>query len=303
MFSVYRSRRSGFVLVSVLMLGALLITCATAFAWFARMQLKHSTREYISISSRSMVQVLTQAIIDNIKANTMVKYDSLLLEWFMPFFFPAGDMGTWVVQIIPLDDKIPLRNLFLPDGTTLRNELRATWEDMWEKLEHRELGNIVLDFLDKDTKPRMGGAERESHINRAPLDMSELLVLEEMTPEILYGAEGKMGVADYCTLWNNGKINLNMAPRHVMEILPGMDRTLAEKVEEYRDKQALTGMDDLGKIPGFPPRTRSGLMNVAVFDSKFFLIKIEMMENDGGGTSYNVVFDKTSGAVVKWEEI
>jgi hypothetical protein len=285
------------------MLGAMLITCATAFAWFTRMQIKNATREKISLANRSMAQVLAQAIVKGMKANTMIKYDSPLLEWFKPFFFPADDLGTWVVQVVPLDDKIPLRNLFLPDGTTLRNELRNTWEDMWGKLEHRELTQIVLDFLDKDVRPRMGGAERETHLNRAPLDMSELLIFEEMTPEILYGTPERNGLADYCTLWSAGKINLNVAPVHVMEILPGMDRPLAEKIEDHRRKKALTGMSDLREIPGFPQRSQAALTNIVDFASRFFMIKIEMLEDNGGGTSFSVVFDKTSGTVVRWEEI
>ena len=301
MFSVLSCRRRGFILVVVLMMGAMLITCATAFVWFARMQIKTASRERISLTNRSMAQVLTRAIMKGIKANKL-KYDSPLQDWYKPFSFPAGDLGDWVVQVVPLDDKIPLRNLFLPDGSTLRNELRNTWEDMWGKLEHRELTYIVLDFLDKDTRPRMGGAERQTHINRAPIDISELLVLEELTPEILYGADGKLGLADYCTLWSNGKINLNVVPAHVLEILPGMDRSLAEKIVDYRGKQALTGMNDLSKIHGFPPKARTALMNIADFGSRYFMVKIEMLEEDGGGTSFSVVFDKTSGTTVRWEE-
>jgi hypothetical protein len=308
-------RRKGFVLVAVILLGAVFITCATAFAWFARMQVKNAVREKASLANRSMAQVLTAAIVKGMKANTFVNYDSPLLEWFKPFFLPADDLGAWVVQVVPLDDKIRIRNLFLPDGSTLRNELRKTWEDMWAKLERRELTYIVLDFLDKDTKPRMGGAEREGHVNRGLLDLSELLVLEEMTPDVLYGTGGAgsagntggtekgRGLADYCTLWSGGKVNLNVAPLHVMEILPGMDSQLAEKVDDYRRKTPLTGIDDLVKIPGFPHKSQGALMNIASFNSRYFMIKIEMLEDSGGGTSFSVVFDKTAGKVVRWEEI
>ncbi|MCL2009301.1 MAG: helix-hairpin-helix domain-containing protein [Synergistaceae bacterium] len=285
------------------MMGALLLTCATAFVWFARVQIRSVDRERISLANRSMVHVLTRTIVNNVMANTYIKYDSPLLEWYKPFSFLAEDIGIWVVQVVPLDDRIPLRHLFLPDGSTLRNELRNIWEDMWVKLGYRELNHLVLDFLDRDVRPRMGGGERETHINRAPLDMSELLILDEITPEILYGIPGKRGMADYCTLWSDGKINLNMAPAHVLEILPGMDGPLAEKIVDYRERQALTEMSDLGKIPGFPPKSRAALMNVAKFDSQYLMIRIEMLEKSGGGTSFSVVFDKTGGTVVRWEEI
>jgi hypothetical protein len=258
----------------------------------------------ISLANRSMAQILTRTAVDHIIANSAREnFDSPLQEWFEPFFFSVEELGYWFVQVVPLDDKIPLRNLFLPDGTTLRNELRNTWEDMWERLGHRELDPLVLDFLSRGTRPRMGGAQRETHINRAPLDLSELLILEEMTPEILYGAPGSLGVADFCTLWSEGRINLNVAPVHVMEILPGMDRTLAERIADYRAGQALTDMNDLGRIPGFPPRTRGLLMNVAGFASRYFLISIETMENGGGVTGFRVVFNKATGGIVWWEEV
>ena len=295
--------RRGFVLVAVLILGATLVTCATAFAWFARMQIKNATREKITLANRSMAQVLTKAIVKGMKENTVIKYDSPLLDWFKPFFFPAGDLGTWVVQVVPLDDKIPLRNLFLPDGTTLRNELLKTWEDMWGKLERRDIAYTVLDFLDKDTKPRMGGTERETYINRAPLDISELLILEEITPEILYGTPEKPGVDNYCTLWCDGKINVNVAPVGVLEILPGLDRSLAEKMDDFRRQKPFTSMSDLREIPGFPSRSQAALTNIVGFSSRYFMIKIEMLEDNGGGTSFSVVFDKTAGTVVRWEEI
>ena len=302
MLSFFRCKRRGFVLVAVLMLGTMLLTCATAFAWFARMHLKSASREGTSIANRSMAQVLAQSIVKGMKANK-AKYDSPHQEWFKPFPFVTEDLGIWVVQVVPLDEKIPLRQIFLPDGSTLRNELLKTWEDMWVKLEHRELSDLVLDFLDKDTKPRLGGAERETHINRAPLDISELLVLEEMTPELLYGTSGERGVADYCTVWSDKKINLNVAPVHVIEILPGMDKDLAEKIEDYRGKEALTSMNDLNKVPGFSPKSRAALMNVAGFASRYFMIKIEMLKDNGGGTSFSVIFDKTAGTIVRWEEI
>jgi hypothetical protein len=285
-----------------MLLGVLFISCATSFAWFTRLQIKSALREKVSLANRSMAQVLSLSIVAGIKSNTLVNYDSLRLEWFKPFFMPAGDQGTWVVQVVPLDDKIPIRHLFLPDGNTLRNELRQAWEDLWITLEHRELSERVLDFMDRNTRPRLGGAELETDLNRSPLDLSELLGLEEITPEILYGGNGKQGLADYCTLWGDGRINLNMAPVHVMELLPGLDRSLAEKIVDYREREALKGTADLRRIPGFPAKAVTTLMNLTAFKSRYFMIKIEILEETGGGMGFNVVFDKTAGKIVRWEE-
>ena len=299
-----KTARRGFVLVSVLMLGVVFISCATAFVWFTRLQVKNIMREKAALENRSMAQVLTLSIMAGLKADSTA-YDSPQQTWYQPFSFYVEDLGTWVVQITPLDDKIPIRNLFLPDGNTLRSDLRSTWEALWAKLDATGLVNIALDFMGKSTKPRVGGAKRENFINRYPLDMSEFLILEEITPELLYGAPGtgKFGLADYCTLWSDGKINLNVAPVHVMEILPGLDKMQAEKIADYRNKEAITSTSDLRKIPGFPAKAMASMMNISTVSSRYFMIRIELLENNGGGTSINAIFDKSSSKVVRWEEI
>lgn len=296
------AKRRGFVLVPALLLGLVFISCAAAFAWFSRLQVKGALREKTALESRSMAQVLTLSLISAFKAARSA-YDSPTQFWFKPVFFPAGELGTWGVRLTPLDDKIPLRSLFLPDGNTLRNELRGTWEALWDKLEKRELSGLVLDFMDKDSRPRVGGLEREGHINRPLLDLSEFLLLEEITPGLLHGENGKLGVADYVTLWSGGKVNLNVAPVHVMEILPGLNRIQAENIAAFREKEALKGSDSLRAVPGFPARAAPALMNLAAFGSRYFSIQIEPLDSETGlGVRFAIVFDKTSGAIVWWEE-
>ena len=51
------ARQRGFVLISVLMLGVLLISCASAFAWFVRLQVRSALRERVALTNRSMAQV------------------------------------------------------------------------------------------------------------------------------------------------------------------------------------------------------------------------------------------------------
>ena len=217
-------KKRGFVLVSVLLLGTLLISCATAFTWFVRLQVRSVNSEREAITNRSLAHVLVNAVINVLsQVTSSMKYDSPTQRWYQPFVFNVPEMGMWVVQVTPLDDKLPLRNLFLPDGNTMRREFTDVWRDMWDKLKHRELEQLVLDFLDRNTKARVGSVERDEFINRGPYDMSELLILsEDITSEILNGTGGELGLSDYCTIYSDGKINLNVAPVHVMEILPGI---------------------------------------------------------------------------------
>ncbi|MBQ3694950.1 MAG: general secretion pathway protein GspK [Synergistaceae bacterium] len=301
------SRKNGFVLVSVLMLGVLLISCATAFTWFVRMQVRTIGRERVNISSRSLAHVLTNSVMTMLyEISQHTGYDSPLQRWYKPFVLPVGDeTGIWIIQIIPLDDKIPLGNLFLPDANTLRRELNDVWEVMWDKLHHREYENLVLDFLDRNTRGRVGSKEEKYFINRGPYDMSELLMLSRDIPsEVIYGSGNQMGLSDYCTIYSDGRINLNVAPVHVMELLPGLDTGLAARVAVARNDEPLQSLQDVQKIPGASARTSTLLTNIAGFQSRYFRMSIQCLNESGeGGMSFNIIFDRTTRKIVRWEEL
>ncbi len=301
-------KKSGFVLVSVLMLGVLLISCATAFSWFVRAQVRTTGQELRAIERRTMADVLANAVMKAlVQVAAEIDYDSPADQrWYKPFILPMGnDLGIWVAQIVPLDDKIPLRNLFLPDGNTLRREISEMWEELWRKIGNVNNANIVLDFLDRNDKPRVGSAEREEFINRQPYDPSELMMLSRDIPqELLFGSEGKRGFLDYCTIYSDGKININVAPVYVLELMPGLDTGgIAERIERTRAETPIKNMRELQKLPGFSAKTSNKLTNLIGFKSRYFLLKIECLDDTGnGGKSFNIIFDRDSKQIIKWEE-
>ena len=304
---LYHCRRRGFVLISVLMLGVLLISCATSFSWFVRMQVRGMRRETLTLSKRTLAAVLTNSVMSLLsELSSHTNYDSPTQRWYKPFLFDVPDMGIWAVQITPLDDKIPLRNIFLPDGNTMRREFTEVWREMWNKLKHRELEQLTLDFIDKNNRLRVGSREEKYFINRAPYDISELLILSsDIDRSIVYGEDGNLGLSDYCTVYSDGKININVAPVHVMELLPGLDTGgLVQSIAEYRTENAIENFQDLQKIPGASARTSTQLTNIVSFKSRYFNIKLESMSDEDEETSsFTVIFDRTAKKIVKWEEI
>ena len=176
---------------------------------------------------------------------------------------------------------------------------------MWEKLNVHGLENILLDFLDRNTRPRVGSVEDEYFINRGPYDISELLILSnDITPNLLYGSGGRLGLNDYCTIYSEGRINLNVAPVHVMELLPGLDNGLADRIARARNEEPLERLDDLTKLPGASAKTSTQLTNIAAFKSRYCMMKIDCLDDNGeGGTSFRIIFDKTTRQIVRWEEL
>lgn len=298
-------KNKGFVLVSVLMLGVILISCATAFTWFVRQQVRGVGRERVLITNRSMAQVLVSSVMNILyEISTHYNFDSPTQRWYQPFIMPI-DGELWIMQITPLDDKIPLRNLFLPDGNTLRRELTDIWHDMLERLNATGLEQILLDFMDRNTRPRVGSIEGDNFINRPPYDISELLILSnDINLDFLYGSGNVRGLSDYCTIYSDGQINLNVAPVHVMELLPGLDTGgLAARIAQVREEQPLESLRDVQSIPGASPKTSTQLTNIVGFKSRYFLVNIQCLSDaEDGGTSFSIIIDRTIRKIVRWEE-
>lgn len=285
--------------MSVLMLGVLLISCATAFSWFVRMQVRALGHERSALTSRSMAHVLARAVMNALNETAKhFSYDSPLQQWYKPFVIQTDDIGLWIVQISPLDDKLPLNMLFLPDGNTLRRELTQTWHDLFDKLGHSELENLILDFLDRNTRARVGSSERDYFINRAPYDISELLILSADISREMFNS-----ISEYCTVYSEGHVNLNTAPVNVLELLPGITGSLAGRIASLRMEKPLQSLRDISSISGAPPNIAAQLTNIASFKSRYCKISIDCLENEGGGNmTFSIIFDRTTRKIAVWEE-
>ncbi|MCL2767387.1 MAG: type II secretion system protein GspK [Synergistaceae bacterium] len=299
-----RYSSKGFILVSVLLLCVMLVASATAYAWFARTQVKTVIQDKSTLQARSVAFLLVREAIRGLKLDTN-KFDSPLEEWFQPMLIPLDSYGIANVVLKPLDNKIPLQHLFLPDGTTLRNEMKDLWEKIWVELgERTTLPAKVLDYIDKDTISRPGGRDGPGNLNRNLLDVSELLGMEEMTPQILYGEYPKFGLVDYCTMWSDTKININTIEPHLLALLNGLNNNLAEEIVKFREKKEIASLDDLKGIPSFPSRALPYLMNLVGFTSAYYSLKIELISEDFSSVRYfDIVIHKPTGRILRWEEM
>jgi type II secretory pathway component PulK len=282
----------------------MLVACATAYAWFARIQIKTVTQEKSTLQARSVAFLLSLEVMKGLRLVTGDS-DSLHDPWFQPMLIPLTNYGFANVGIKPLDDKIPIQHLFLPDGTTLRNELSDVWDKMWLELEVRtSIPAIVLDYIDRDTIPRLGGRDGPGNLNRNLLDISELLGIPEITAELLYGKHPKLGIADYCTMWSGSKININTAEHRVLFLLRGMNRHFVEEIIKLREKKEIASFEDLREIPGFPGTFAAVNQNLIGFTSEYYSLRIELMDENWSSSRYfDIVLRKSDGRILRWEEM
>ena len=137
----------------------------------------------------------------------------------------------------------------------------------------------VIDWTDPDDQvtilPFVGrgsmGAESMSYQNtpascpNQPLaTVDELLLVNGFTPEILYGDNADnsyaqirpSGLADYLTVYGDGKININTAPELVLRcICETIDPDLARLIIERRRTQPFISLAELAELPGIDAPT------------------------------------------------
>lgn len=307
----FRSRgNKGFILVSVLISAGLLLTLATGLAWYAKTELARTSSFKFAFKTRSVAETVLASVKTAILADVN-QYDSFSEQLYSPSSPITSEIGEYRAEIFiePLSGQIPLKGLFLPDGTTVKEEYRDAWERMWETLEIPETAPRAADFMDSDVKQRLGGAEAETDINRIPLDVSELLALDGIDIKLLWGHSGEngtfKGLADYITVYGGEKLNINTAPAEVIVLLDSrIDRAAADSLVYYRGTAPIEKIEDLRSVPGFPAGAVAKISNAIGFKSDYFKVTISVYGKNGNVRNFRITVKKDgkTARTVRWEE-
>ena len=298
-------KSSGFILVSVIIASATLLTAATAFAWFARTEARAEAARERIYRFRNAAQIAVNIMSRRI-AEDRNGYDGPTESLYDPYEHVKLEIGDYTaeVQIRPLNDKIPISGLLLPDGVTPRSEYETAWENVWEALELPRLAWEVVDFIDADTDQRLGGAERETNINRMISDLSELRAMPEITDGVLWGTEEiPGGLAQYVTVTGGEKINVNVAAPEVLAVLDdALTPSHARSIAAYRLVNPIKDMEGLRNVPGFPASLTTKLANIIGFESTHFLLSVKVSDGAGNVRNYRVVVERGGSGAYSWEE-
>lgn len=298
-------KSSGFILVSVMIASATLLTAATAFAWFARTEARAEAARERIYRFRNAAQIAVNIMSRRI-AEDRNGYDGPTESLYDPYEHVKLEIGDYTaeVQIRPLNDKIPISGLLLPDGVTPRSEYETAWENVWEALELPRLAWEVVDFIDADTDQRLGGAERETNINRMISDLSELRAMPEITDGVLWGTEEiPGGLAQYVTVIGGEKINVNVAAPEVLAVLDdALTPSHARSIAAYRLVNPIKDMEGLRNVPGFPASLTTKLANIIGFESTHFLLSVKVSDGAGNVRNYRVVVERGGSGAYSWEE-
>lgn len=303
-----RNYRQGFVLVTVLLIVTLLLSAAASFTWFVKQEVRRVSGEEFALKARSLASVAV-GVVSGWIAGDDNAYDSSNELLYSPAIPKILSYGQWsvLVKIIPQDHLIPINNLFLPDGVTMRKEYEYPWKKIWELMGESELPDLILDFLDRDTMARAGSREEDYFANRQISDLSELLRLPEVNEKILYGdKDSPIALDKFFTVYGETTINMNLVPKLLLTILDSdLDETKADALIAHRQSANLKDFTDLLKSPGFPRGARARLESIIGYKSVFFLVELNVMDGEGRGRNFTVVMKRNGGKqceIVSWRE-
>jgi general secretion pathway protein K len=150
--------------------------------------------------------------------------------------------------------------------------------------------NPILDWLDADDVERQDGAEdyyyqnleEPYHCANGPfLTPGQIFLVKGMRQ--IERFQGKR-LLDYLTIYSDGEININTAPKEVLESLSeSIDDAIAEAIIEYRQEEDFTSIEDLRKVPGMSDEVLAEIRDWITVKSSSF--SMEFTVNCNGATS------------------
>ncbi|MBW2558252.1 MAG: general secretion pathway protein GspK [Deltaproteobacteria bacterium] len=126
----------------------------------------------------------------------------------------------------------------------------------------RDIVDAVRDWIDEDDETTGFGAEniyyeglKEPYAcKNTPLDcIDELLMVKGMTEDLYYGTDERPGIARYLTVYGEGKININTAPKlALMALADGITGEMVSSMDEYRrdEENDLSGSNWYNNVTG-----------------------------------------------------
>jgi general secretion pathway protein K len=245
--------------------------------------------------------------------------------------YPVGD-GTVSIKIIDLERKVNINTAIYPANSQMI--LQALTLMGVDASDISVVSDSILDWIDSDDLPRVAGAESDYYqglplpyyAKNAPIDdLSELLLVKGVTPEMYWGSNATnhtpsvfqhklglgtapgqapdypFGLVEIFTPFSSGKINVNTADANVLQMIPGVDAAMADAIVKQR--AGPDGMDgteddtpfrDPGQLSGF------GIQNTSGCDTRSSTFEVHVTAQLGDyKREYVAILARTSGTALQ----
>jgi general secretion pathway protein K len=241
--------------------------------------------------------------------------------------YPVGD-GTVSIKIIDLERKV---NINTASATTIQQALTLMGVDANDI---SVVSDSILDWIEPSDLPRVAGAKSDYYqglavpyyAKDAPIDdLSELLLVKGVTPEMYWGSNATnhtpavfqhklglgtapgqtpdypFGLVEIFTPFSSGKININTADANVLQMIPGVDATMADAIIKQRaGPDGRDGTEDdipfsnPGQLAGF------GIQDTSACDTRSFTYEVHVTAQIGAfKREYVAILARTSGTDIQ----
>ncbi len=311
----------GSILILVLFVLSVLSLTAVGFAYRSGVERRATDHRTIAVQLRAQAASAAAIAIGRLMENTN-DFDHRAEPWHTHGPLSAGDWlaewsasgGEFVTTYAVIDEESKLNVLFA--SSQALETLGLTTEQV----------DSLLDWMDEDETARPDGAETSYYLQRrpphrsknAPLEcLEELLAIRGFTANDYYGEDAdhdgildpnendgpvspplddvdgelRLGMISLLTTVGDGRINLNTAPRQVLETLPLSDGA-ADQIIAYRafDAQSqgeladhvFASVEDIEQLQGLTDADRALLSAVCVFHSTHFRVVVESRHMPSG---------------------
>jgi general secretion pathway protein K len=220
--------------------------------------------------------------------------------------------GTFSIKITDTERKFNI-NSIAGNTYSLQQGLMMAGADPGEI---PSIQDAFLDWIDPNDDAHLHGAESSDYISNpnpgfapyiaknGPLDdITELLLVRGITPEMFWGgnggrksivnlspspfgnaSEGSAALVDLFTTLSEGSLNINTAPASVLQLVIGVDARLAQFIIEARagldgvegtdDDRPFRSVGDLGRVPGMIPQLAQQLQASGMFKVRSYTFEV-----------------------------
>ena len=303
-----RHRSEGFVLIAVIWVLAILTVLAIGFGHralldqrAAALMIDRTRTQYLARGAveYGVAYLRNQAIIQSVAEEYGGEAQSgihgirkNLLEEAMLF-----DLGDPSLQ---KEDEVS----FTLDECEGRISLNATAREVFDAIEGLSFTTVTAILR-----------RRDADVPQPFLAVEEARFVEGITDRDWYGHGERGGLRDMFTVYGDGRINVNAAPREVLEALPDMDPSLVALIVAYRagpdgklktaDDRRFRNIEEVATATGIDLNDLAPLNRFCKFESEFFTITGTATQRQGKVRSASEAVVQVHGStatVLNWRE-
>ncbi|CAA9892167.1 General secretion pathway protein K [Candidatus Methylobacter favarea] len=286
--------QNGLALVLVLWIVSLLTIMAGSFALSMRRESSIITGIVSNAQAKSIAEsglAIAEMMLLNPEPNKRWRTDGSVYEM---------DFGNAKVRLRLLSESGKI-DINIADQALLQSLMNhAPVEDDEQK---NKLVNAILDWRDKDDLVHLDGAEKAEYQkaglsyqprNKPFQSIEELQMVLGMDENIF------LWIEDLVTVYSGQPVDLQLASRNVLEVLPGLEPGVVENFLAARRESALSGLP----TPGFPS---GSAQNTVSGQNAIVSVQSEARLSDGSKTMINTVIKNSDNPqfgpfqILKWQ--